>query len=50
MIQRYEMAAMRELRITVRIGAVLHLMSRNVKRLKARFDRAALECAGPVGD
>src|SRR5208282_1478187 len=47
MIQRYEMAAMRELSITVRIGAVLHLMGGNAKRLKAGFNHTAIECAGP---
>ena len=44
------LAAMRELGITVRIGAVLHLMGGNAKRLKARLDRGPLERAGPVGD
>ena len=47
MIQRYEMAAMRELRIPVRIGAVLHLMGGNAKRLKAGFNHTAIECVGP---
>ncbi len=50
MIQRYEMAAMRELSVTVRIGAVLHLMGGNAKRLKAGFNHTAIKCTGPVGD
>ena len=50
MIERDEMAAIRELWIGVRVGAVLHLMGGNAMRLQARFDRAAIECAGPGGD
>src|ERR1700735_235939 len=41
MIECHEMAAMRKLRIGVRVGAVLHLVRRNAVRLKAGFDRAS---------
>src|ERR1700685_2351631 len=50
MLDRDEMAAMRKLRIGVRIRTVLHLVRRDAARLKASLDFAAIYRAAPGRD
>jgi len=50
MIERNEMASMRELWIAIRVGAVLHLMSGNGVRLKPGFYGATIELSAPGCD
>src|SRR5271156_50985 len=50
MIERDEVFTMRELRIGVRVGAVLHLVSGNAVRLQTGLDGGAIEFSAPGCD